>query len=204
MNHSDDILGALLAGGQSQRMGKPDKFFLRYRGKPLLLHAIERARPQVSRLIIAANGDLSRFNNYYLTTIRDQSTASHGPLAGIISAMTWGQKASLPFKWLATFASDTPHFPDDCVSRLMQHAQAEGLDVVVPRAGGRLHYAFALWSCACYPRLVTELEHGRRALKHAIQALAWGEVDFGQHNQAFFNVNTPKDWEKLMSSEPPL
>ena len=51
------ILGVILAGGQSRRMGGGDKSLTDLGGQPLLAHVIARFAPQVATLILNANGD---------------------------------------------------------------------------------------------------------------------------------------------------
>ena len=55
------VIGVLLAGGQSQRMGGGDKCLRPLAGKPILAHVIDRVRPQARGLILNANGDPARF-----------------------------------------------------------------------------------------------------------------------------------------------
>jgi len=52
---SGRVLGVILAGGLSSRMGRPDKFFLVHNGVRLIDRIIERASPQVDQLVISAN-----------------------------------------------------------------------------------------------------------------------------------------------------
>lgn len=108
---TSDTLGVLLAGGRSLRMGQTDKFLLQYGDRTLLQHCLERARSQVDDLVISANGDPARLDAYALPVIPDIWPDHPGPLAGIISVMVWAQKARKDYAWLATFATDTPHFP---------------------------------------------------------------------------------------------
>ena len=46
-----NILGAILAGGQSRRMGK-DKLFLKLNNKKLIEHTIEKVRKYLKQVII--------------------------------------------------------------------------------------------------------------------------------------------------------
>ena len=79
------IAGVLLAGGRSSRIGGGDKCLLPLRRKPLLAHAIERLKPQVSALVLNANGDPKRFASFGLPVIPDESDDSAGPLAGVLA-----------------------------------------------------------------------------------------------------------------------
>lgn len=191
------ILGALLAGGQSRRMGAADKFLLPVQGQSMLAHCLERARHQVHDTIIVGNGDLTRFNEFRVPSIGDLPGTGSGPLAGIISAMHWGQKASPPFNFVATFAADTPFFPSDCVARLHAALKQNKLDVAVPRAGGQLHYTFALWSCDLALQLQSLATAENAALHRVLSHLRWQAVDFDDNGVDFFNVNTPEDWRQL-------
>ena len=50
----DNILGAILAGGQSKRMGQ-DKFFLQLNGKTLIEHSIDKVKKHLQKVIIIKN-----------------------------------------------------------------------------------------------------------------------------------------------------
>jgi molybdopterin-guanine dinucleotide biosynthesis protein A len=58
------IVGLLLAGGQSRRMGGGDKALRLLAGQTLLDHVIARVRPQVAALVLNANGDPARFARF--------------------------------------------------------------------------------------------------------------------------------------------
>lgn len=192
-----DILGVLLAGGQSRRMGSADKFLLPYQGRALLQHCLDRARPQVDELVISANGDASRLAPFGLEIIADRWPDHPGPLAGIISVMSWAQKARKDYGWLASFATDTPHFPTDLVARLHAGAEETGAPMAIASAGGDHHYTFALWSMSALPDLLERFESGERALHRVARSLGASNVPFPESAQAFFNINTPEDLRLL-------
>ena len=49
-----NILGAILAGGQSKRMGK-DKIFLEFNNKKLIEHTIDKVKKYLKEVIIITN-----------------------------------------------------------------------------------------------------------------------------------------------------
>ena len=59
------IGGVILAGGQSTRMGGGDKCLKMLGGKTLISRIIERVSPQISTLILNANGNPSRFLDFF-------------------------------------------------------------------------------------------------------------------------------------------
>ena len=66
----DNILGAILAGGQSKRMGK-DKLFLKLNNKTLIEHTIDKVKKYLKQIIVIANKDNQIFYKYNLTVVKD-------------------------------------------------------------------------------------------------------------------------------------
>ena len=87
MQHKRDrsqpgVIGLILAGGQSRRMGGKDKALLELGGKPLLQHAIDRLRGQVTELAISSNRPAASYADFSLPVIADRLADYQGPLAG--------------------------------------------------------------------------------------------------------------------------
>lgn len=192
-----EILAALLAGGRSRRMGQADKCFLPLGTKPLLQHVIERITPQTGQQVIVTNGDPQRFAAYGLPILTDppEVPAYAGPLAGIISAMAWAQKASPEIKWVASVPTDSPDLPTNLIEQLWMSTQHAAVDVVVPCSDSQQHYACALWAIDAYPQLLSQLQGGERALHRVIRALRHHNLAFPDP-AAFANINTPEDWQQ--------
>ena len=183
------VLGVILAGGLSRRMGRPDKGLMTIVGRPLLAWVTERARPQVDRLILNANGDPDRFAAFGLPVVADGLPAGEGPVAGLRAAFGTARG----FSHVATFAGDTPLFPDDLVSRLGQALEG-GADYAIAASRGREHPTFGLWPVARADRIAELFAQGVRAprdlerhLRKAVVSFPADEVD------PFFNANTPED-----------
>ena len=77
---SNAVVGLLLAGGQARRMGGGDKCLRALAGKTLLTRAIARAQPQVSHLLLNANGDPGRFESFGLPVVPDVIDGFAGPV----------------------------------------------------------------------------------------------------------------------------
>ena len=87
----EHIIGLLLAGGQSRRMGGGDKCLLDLAGKALLARVIDRLQPQVSELVLNANGDPARFASFGLPVVADPVEGFAGPLAGVLAGCPLGR-----------------------------------------------------------------------------------------------------------------
>src|SRR5512146_167609 len=125
MNAREHVVGIVLAGGKSSRMGGGDKCLLPLGGRPILAYVIERLKPQVAELIISANGDPARFSAFGLPVVADRLGGYAGPLAGILAGLEWARTNRSECRFVITAASDTPFLPTDLVSRLW-HAAGEG------------------------------------------------------------------------------
>lgn len=189
------ILGLILAGGRSRRMGGREKAFVEISGETLLSRTIARARPQVRELVINANGDPARFAGFGLPVIPDRIPGHLGPLAGIFAGLDWTRENRPEAKWLASFACDCPFFPRDLVQRLHAAAEAEHVPLAIAASGGRDHPVFALWSTKILETSESVLVTDRlRKVNDLIGRIPNATVEFAlEPTDPFFNINTPDD-----------
>ena len=117
MQRPDGIIGIVLAGGKSSRMGGGDKALLPLGGRPLLAHVVERLRPQVAEIVLNPNDDAARFAAFGLPLVVDLLAGHMGPLAGIRAGLAWAKANRPESNFVITVAADTPFFPADLVSR---------------------------------------------------------------------------------------
>ena len=89
------ILGAIIAGGQSTRMGGQEKSFLQLDGTSLLERTLSRLRFQVDEVVINANGDASRFAATHAVVVEDILTDVGTPLAGLQASLYYGAAKGL-------------------------------------------------------------------------------------------------------------
>lgn len=186
------IAGAILAGGLSRRMGGGDKGLALLRGQPLIGHVVAALRPQVSRLVLNANGDTGRFERFGLPVIADSLPGFPGPLAGVLAALEHFQGEGVSYVMVAP--CDAPCLPADLVARLAAARQAAGAAGALAVSGGRRHPAVALWPVSLAPALRTALvdEDQRRVdaflTRHGFVEVEWPVEPF----DPFVNVNTPE------------
>ena len=194
----ENILGCILAGGLSRRMGGGDKTLIELAGRPMLAHVVERLRPQVADLILNANGPAERFDSFAVPVVADTIEGFAGPLAGVLAGLHNARTIS-GVTHVASAAGDTPFLPMDLVARLAAEATTAET-VVLATSGGNRHPVFGLWPVA----LADDLESWMRATE-TYKVLAWtsrhrlATVDFSmrRHGETeidpFFNANTPED-----------
>jgi molybdopterin-guanine dinucleotide biosynthesis protein A len=200
---SQPVVGVVLAGGQSRRMGGGDKGLLDLAGKPMMAHVIARLRPQVGRLLINANGDPDRFAAFGLPVVADTISGFSGPLAGILAGMKWSQSNAPESRYIATVAVDVPLVPRDLVSRLRAAVEPRDNVIALARSAGELHPVIGLWPLALATDLEEQLKSGVRKVmqwtrRHETVAVDFPFERFGDGEiDPFFNANTPRDLDSL-------
>lgn len=190
-----EVVGVLLAGGQSRRMGGGDKSLKRLGGRPILEHVLERVREQVGRLVLNANGDPERFVQYGLPVAEDVVDGQPGPLAGVLTGMSWALKNAPDARWILTVATDAPFVPTDLVVRLEEAIERDNADLGCASSGGRHHPVIGLWPVALAGALKTAIEtDGIRKVDRWTAGYRLAVVDYADKPvDPFFNVNRPDD-----------
>jgi molybdopterin-guanine dinucleotide biosynthesis protein A len=198
-----DVTGVILAGGLSRRMGGGDKGMLELGGKPMLSHVIDRLAPQVSQMIINANGEAERFAPFGLTVVPDTVGGFVGPLAGVLAGMRWSY-ANVPHaRWIVTAAGDAPLLPRDLVERLKQAVDGRPGAIALAQSYGELHPVIGLWPVALADDLEAQLAAGVRKVLHWTDQHGTVPVPFpparicGLDIDPFFNANTPPELDQL-------
>jgi len=201
MKASESVVGVILAGGLAKRMGGGDKCLLPLAGKSLLQRTIERAQPQVSQLLLNANGNSLRFARSRLPVVADSNPNNLGPLAGIHAGFVWMQVNTPKLEWLMSFASDSPFFPRDIADTMLAAAITKEKRLVVATSNLRVHPVFSLWHVSLASKISAQLITGEAPrLQEWISASEPLEINFSAEGyDPFFNINTPQD---LYAAEP--
>jgi molybdenum cofactor guanylyltransferase len=191
------VVGLLLAGGQSRRMGGGDKALRLLEGIPLLERVIERLRPQVEALVLNANGDPLRFARFALPVAADSVPGFAGPLAGVLAGLDWAASHRPDCPYVVSVATDAPFLPVDLVARLTEGLDEVHADLACAASGGRSHPVFGLWPVRLRDDLRRAVvDHGIRKVdlwtaRHKLTTVPFAD----QPVDPFFNANRPEDFE---------
>lgn len=192
----NNLLGAILAGGQSKRMGK-DKLFLELNNKKLIEHTIDKVKKYLKKIVIITNQDNEFFFKNNLTTVKDCIEGQLGPLVGILTAMKWAKENLSKCSWIATFPCDTPFFPESIIKNFIEESEKKESLILCASSHGRKHNIFGLWSLDLYDKLKDDLINKKvRKVqdwteKNKIKNLEFKFKDY----DPFFNINTEEDLE---------
>lgn len=193
------IIGLLLAGGLSRRMGGGDKGLKDLSGRTMLARVVERLRPQVAGLILNANGDPGRFAELGLPVVADPIEGFVGPLAGILAGLLWARTHAPEARYVASVSTDAPFLPLDLVPRLETALSDRPNAIAIAQSAGELHPVIGLWPVAHAEDLAAELKSGVRKVLRWTDRHGTVPVDFpflrigDRMVDPFFNANTPEE-----------
>ena len=190
---TDSVVGVVLAGGRSSRMGGGDKALKPLGTTTLLGHVLARFRPQVAAVVLNANGDAARFAAYGLPVVPDSVPDFAGPLAGVLAGMDWARANRPGARWIVTTAADAPFVPADLVARFL--AARGDARLAVAASGGRTHPVVGLWPVDLADALRRALiQEGMRKIDRWTARYPIATVDFPiDRVDPFFNINTPEE-----------
>ena len=191
-----NILGSILAGGKSERMGE-DKLFLNLNNKTLIEHTIDKVKKYLNELIIVTNKENEFFKKNNLITVKDYIGGQLGPLMGILTAMKWVKENSPKHSWIASFPCDTPFFPESIIPKFIEESKKKESLILCASSHGRKHNIFGLWSLDLYDKLYNDLVNNKVrkvqdwTKENNIKNLEFQFKDY----DPFFNINTAEDLE---------
>ena len=188
----EKITAVILAGGRAQRMGGEDKGLLPVHGKPMIEYIIDTLRPQVGQILINANRNLERYQEYGYPVVSDIMGEYFGPLVGMASGIKSAQT-----EYVVTVPCDSPLLPADLVSNLFNQLQMEDAELAVAHDGERMQPVFALLRCDLLPDLLQYLESGGRKIDTWYAQHRTALADFSKASNVFMNINSPKDQEAI-------
>jgi molybdopterin-guanine dinucleotide biosynthesis protein A len=190
--NQSDITGVILAGGRGRRMGGIDKGLAPFAGRPLIEWVVDALAPQVGSLIISANRNQETYAGYGVAVISDLDAGFNGPLAGMHSAMRAART-----DWILTVPCDGPFLPNDLASRLIDAMMAADAHAAAATYGERIQPVYALLPVALERELSDDLAAGTHKVADWIIRQRPALADFSEQPNAFANINSPADAEKM-------
>lgn len=189
------ILGVVIAGGLSRRMGDQDKLWLDLEGEPLIARAARRLSQQTGDVILNINRYNTRLDEIGLPVVPDLNAEYQGPLAGIVASMCWVEKNRPDVTHVIGASVDSPFFPSDLVSRLTADIAARPDEIAIAFSEDYPQPVFGLWPVTCLGPLNSFLDETDNLKVMAfVRSQSWRRVDFPASDPpAFFNINTPDD-----------
>ena len=192
------VAALVLAGGRSRRFGS-HKALARFRGVPLVAHALAAAAAEFERVALVAK-DVQRYARFAPTGVAlvEDGTAIETPLAGLVAGFEWS-----PLDLVYSMAVDMPFAADAQLLDALTAALGDH-EAAVPVCRGQLEPLTALWRrgpALEAARALLAKNAGPRALAETLRT---ARLEFDDQ-RPFLDADTPEDLlrlEQLISSAP--
>jgi molybdopterin-guanine dinucleotide biosynthesis protein A len=191
-------VGAILAGGQSRRMGE-NKAAMMFGDEPLLTRVARRLSPAVDELLVIGPQTLAPLASE--ARVVEDALPAIGPLGGLHTAFIATTSAHI-----FLVACDMPFIRPGLVRAMMAVAETRGdAHVVALEANGRVQPLHAVYSRGCLPvveRVLKSSDHSLHALLVQLAVVAIDAETVRREDPdglSAFNVNTPDDWQQALS-----
>lgn len=187
------IVGVLLAGGQSSRFGSP-KAFAKMEGKYFYERAYEALASVSEHVVLVTRAELlPRFPKHLHVVTDVAQFQGDGPLAGIYTAMLEKQAHHY-----VVLPCDMPYIDSVVLNDVVTHASnADNVCVCAVRCAGELHPLVSYWSRVMLDPIQLALEQGQRSVMKLLRATdsVWldGAKLVDRPQQIFSNVNWPTE-----------
>jgi molybdenum cofactor guanylyltransferase len=192
-----DLTVAIMAGGQSSRMGQ-DKSFVPFQGRPLIEVVQERVAGLGAELVVITNKP-DEYAHLGLPMYSDVYP-NMGPLGGIYTAV---YHARHPYTLVV--ACDMPWLNRDLLAYMI--GLRHQADIIVPRWDKFPEPLHAIYSKACLPPIWEQLQSGQLKVVRFYGQVQVHFVDrpvieqFDKDGRSFANLNTPEELSRAESGK---
>ncbi len=189
--HKTPFSLAIIAGGQSRRMGR-DKAFVELGGKALIQRVIERSANLGQSETILITNKPAQYAHLGLPMFRD-ILPDKGSLGGIYTALA---RANNPA--VLVLACDMPFIHTELL-RFMIEQVSEDTDIVVPRVEAYPQGLHAIYKKTCIAPIAEQLAANRLKIIRFYDQMRVRYLDeadyapFDPQGRSFANLNTPEE-----------
>jgi len=183
---------AILAGGQSRRMGS-DKATINFRSKSLIRHVYDVAKKIFDEITIVTSNHptLTGINGRILRDI----LPIRSPMVGILTALIRSSK-----EYTFILACDMPFVTERSLVHVLENLKGE--DIVIPKTEKGFEPLHAIYSKRCIPFFLKVLDLGRRKIQSVfpyveVKILEDCEAFYKEEISIFTNINTKEDLQRF-------
>jgi molybdopterin-guanine dinucleotide biosynthesis protein A len=194
---TEAVAGVLLTGGASRRMGR-DKATMEVEGTALA-GRVAAALAEVASPCLEVGSGVSGLPSVLIDTARQ------GPLVAVATAAKWLLDQRSSARHVLTLACDLPLVTPAVLRWLLEYPSDRS---ILPVVGGRTQPLCARWTRSDLELAVAAVGQGATAMRALVDLASpdrvhpaeWAHVAAGD---AFDDVDTPADWQRLVVQRPP-
>ena len=185
---NSDLVGIVLMGGKSQRMGM-DKSQISYHDMPQYLYLYRLLSKYCSEVYLSCNAEQLTKIESSLSLIKDVNDNA-GPLEGIKSVFNTVKNSIL------TVPCDMPGISDDLILKLIKSRNSDFDAICFSDDEDHINPLLAIWEKSCLGKLQNfDGDSPKQFLKGAITRIIKGD------SKVLRNVNTPEELRTYLSHQ---
>jgi molybdopterin-guanine dinucleotide biosynthesis protein A len=192
MQKSANLVGLVLAGGKSTRMGT-DKARLVYAGNPQIKRAHRALAEVCARVLVSVRPDQAEDELYKPFELVVDRGAARGPAAGLLAA--WRQA---PGTALLVLAVDLPLVDAAVLGRLIAARDRQAPATAFVHADGTVEPLCTIWEPAAHQIVRARAQKSHLSLRTVLEEAATRRVPL-KDSACLESVNTPADYARLRS-----
>jgi len=190
-----NIVGVILAGGESRRFGSPKAFALRDH-LPFYQYSLQAIEPFVPSTLIVTSPKLEGFfmnENIKTSIVKDDETYhGQGPLAGIYTAMD-----TVVTDWYMVIPIDVPFVEQWVFKRLIKYIDGGRVDAIVPTVHGKKQPLLSIYHYDMKNWIKKQLDMGKRSVHELLNERKVVYVSI-EEEKPFTNINWKEDYQQLI------
>ncbi len=165
--HLPPLLGVVLCGGQSVRMGE-DKAFITYHQQPQYAHVFGLMQSYCNNVLLSCNAaQKQQFNQSYPCVIDNATFENNGPLTGVLSVFEQHEQQAL-----LVIGCDYPHFTLADMKSLVNAREPEYDVVCYYNTESEFNEPLlAIYEPSCAKRLKEFWQSGQSSLNHFLKTV---------------------------------
>ena len=187
-----EITGLILSGGRGRRVKGLDKGWIEYQGRPLIVGQVNWLKPQVSKIVISANRNLSQYKTLNCSVLKDDDESYAGPLQGIKLALQ-----QLETSWLFVLPVDVPNLPGSIVDSVSRNLSGTRMAYYLA-SEERDHYLNLIIHKSALDPLLRFLETGNARVKDFLQQINAQRLKVDIPEKQFANLNQLADYQSIV------
>ncbi len=187
---NDDIIGVVLMGGKSNRMGR-DKSLLEINNLPLYKIAGQKLALYCNQIFLSVNEHQKTENSYDYPSITDRYE-DQGPIGAILSCM---DKLETPILFLAC---DMPFISIDNIKTLINKRNKNQICTTYFNTARNMYEPlFSIWETTSLSLLETYFANGNRSLQKFLHQQNIPKINM-PNPENFQNINHADEWKLIL------
>lgn len=185
---------AILAGGESRRMGR-DKARLEHRGDTLLERTVRLAGGIADRVLVVGRSDPDLASHETVVAVEDRRP-DRGPLGGLFTAL---RQVEAP---VLLVACDMPLLDRQVFEWVADPPEVGDVDGIATLRDDRVEPLFSIYFPSILPVVEQRLDDDRLGMRDLVADSHFVHRPLPEHLYTqLTNVNTPEEWEALRNAE---